>query len=217
VHFKKLVLFTSRLEEQLQFYSEKLGLPCVHNSSQEFSVQLGNSLLVYRERKNATPYHFAINIPANKIYEAAEWVRSRTDLLKNGNEELVDFRNWNAFSVYFHDVDQNIIEFIARKNLRNERNETFDSSHLLEISEIGVPVDNVEECYHSIHSIFSLPVYWGSTKEIFCAAGDEHGLFIIIDKTKKNWFPSNEKAYSSDFLLEAGKSLSFMNGKIYST
>lgn len=35
----------------------------------------------------------------------------------------------------------------------------------------------------------------------FLAAGNVNGLFIIIDKTKKRWFPTNEEAFFSDFKL----------------
>jgi hypothetical protein len=36
----------------------------------------------------------------------------------------------------------------------------------------------------------------------FCAAGDDHGLFIIINPTVKNWFPTGEKAYYSPFEVD---------------
>ncbi|MFK8101936.1 MAG: hypothetical protein AB8G15_05420, partial [Saprospiraceae bacterium] len=38
--------------------------------------------------------------------------------------------------------------------------------------------------------------------EQFCAIGDEHGLFICIAKEERDWFPRNDKAYSSPFDLK---------------
>jgi len=43
-----------------------------------------------------------------------------------------------------------------------------------------------------------LDVYFGNFKK-FCAIGGERGLFIVIDKNNKNWFPTNDKAFSSAF------------------
>ena len=46
-----------------------------------------------------------------------------------------------------------------------------------------------------------IEVYDGNF-ERFCAIGDEHGLFIVINKAVKDWFPTNDKAFSSEFEME---------------
>ncbi|MDX1762473.1 MAG: hypothetical protein R3218_09995, partial [Christiangramia sp.] len=39
--------------------------------------------------------------------------------------------------------------------------------------------------------------------ERFCAVGDEHGLFICINKEQKDvWFPINDKVFSSSFRVQ---------------
>jgi hypothetical protein len=51
------------------------------------------------------------------------------------------------------------------------------------------------------------------------AIGDENGLFICINKNKKDWFPTGDKAHSPEFELdfqENGKDhkLEFKNEQI---
>ncbi|NNE76501.1 MAG: VOC family protein, partial [Pricia sp.] len=159
---------------------------------------IGTSILTIAFRPEATPYHFAINIPANKIQEALEWTKARVAILKEGPEEIQDFRSWNAEAFYFYDVDKNIVELIARKNLNNASNEKFGPDQFLELSEIGLPTTDIEKEFDILHRLTGIKVYDG-TFDRFCAIGDENGLFICIDKDKKDWFPTNDKAFASAF------------------
>jgi hypothetical protein len=85
-------------------------------------------------------------------------------------------------------------------------NEKFDSNLFLEISEIGLPTEDIEKEFAYLNSLTGIEVFDGGF-ERFCAIGDENGLFICINKNVKNWFPTNDKAHSSDFnikLIEKG-------------
>jgi catechol-2,3-dioxygenase len=208
-----LTLYTSALEKQVNFYSNTLGLIPINYSSSFAEFKTGRTILKFVQRQNATPYHFAINIPANKDAEALAWLKQRAEILKSGNDELIDFKNWNAKSIYFYDHDKNIVEFIARKNLVTQTKEAFGVNQLLEVSEIGMPVEDVGAAFGEINTIAKVEIYYGSFDK-FCAAGDEYGLFIIINKNRKKWFPTNDEAFSSDFILEGEINLEFADGKI---
>ena len=82
---KKLELYTSQLEEQIEFYSKILELPITSQSGNSVSFQVGHSILKFQYRKNCTPYHYAINIPSNKEFEALEWLKTRLEVLKKDN------------------------------------------------------------------------------------------------------------------------------------
>ncbi len=213
-----LKLNSSDLAGQTQFYSEVIGLELIQKSDSQATFRIGKSKLVLAQSDGFRPYHFAFNIPANREKEALKWLRDRVEILDFEGREIQDFDSWNAKAIYFYDTDRNIVEFIARKNLPNQSDDTFGSRSLLEISEIGMPVNDIEKAYDAINEIAQLKVYDGDFQR-FCAIGDETGLFICIDKEKKTWFPTGEHAFSSDFEIEFSESgqllkAEFKNGEI---
>ncbi|MCG8577193.1 MAG: VOC family protein [Flavobacteriales bacterium] len=198
----ELEIFTSKLKQQTTFYTQTLGLSIVEQTSSSASFQIGNSKLKLVQKENSTPYHYAINIPANQEKEALEWLKQKVEILKDEELEIQHFDFWDAYAVYFYDEDKNIIELIARKTLKNESDQPFSEKSLLEISEIGVPTLDIEQEYQHLNTTSGIPIYSGST-ERFCAIGDEHGLFIIINTSlKKEWFPTEDKPFFSSFKIK---------------
>ena len=219
MNIQELTIFTNRLAEQKQFYSEVLELDIVNESKNFVVFSIGNSSLKLAKRTRlATPYHFAFNIPSNKEKDALQWLKKRVSVLKMNDNEIQDFDGWNAKAVYFYDIDNNIVELIARKNLNNKSEEKFNQNSLLEISEIGIPTTNIEKEFDFLNKNYGLSIYDGGFDK-FCAIGTETGLFIFINKNVKGWYPMNDEAYSSDFNLEVtiGKekySIEYSNEKI---
>ena len=204
---QELTLYTTNIESQSEFYSQVLGLKIVKKSPKIISFQVGKTLLHFKFKKTATPYHFAINIPANKEEEALHWLKSRRSILKDGQDEIIDFRAWNAKAIYFYDQDLNIVELIARKNLKNDSSLKFGPEQFLEISEIGVPTRDIENVFSILSGVMEIEIYDGGFGN-FCAIGDETGLFICINRDHKKWYPTNDKAFASNFelvLQEKGK------------
>ncbi len=212
---KQLILYTQRLEEQTKFYKNTLGFTCVEESFNHSSFQIGTTMLSFYHRETSTPYHFAINIPSNQEKEGMTWLKQKgLEVLRNeDHEEMIHFDDWNAKAMYFYDLDNNIVELIARKNQNTSTNAVFRAQSMLCVSEIGVPVDKVEKAYNDLNQIKKLPIYSGDLSR-FCAAGDENGLFIIIDKAKKKWYPTDDTAQSSYFRMEGEYNVEFANGKI---
>jgi len=215
---KELTIYTGRLHDQKQFYSETLGLTILSETENEVLFKIGNSNLKIVNRETSTPYHFAFNIPSNQDEEALEWLKSRVGILKMEGNEIQDFDDWNARAIYFYDLDNNIVEFIARKNLNYKSMKYFDQNSLLEISEIGIPTEDIEREYNILNGELGLSIYDGGFDK-FCAIGKETGLFICINKRIKGWFPLNDKAYSSDFRAKLTVSrgefqIEYMNAKI---
>jgi len=194
----ELIVYTSNLKAQKEFYCNTLNIPLNSESEDHIEFVIGNSVLTFKYKSDSKPYHIAINIPSNKEYKALAWLKERVIILKYFDDEIIDFINWNAKSIYFYDADKNIIEFIARKNLKTDTSVTFNSESLLEISEIGIPVNHIVQVYNNLHNTCNLDIYFGNFDH-FCAIGGERGLFIVIDKNRKNWFPTNDKAFASEF------------------
>lgn len=221
MEIKELKIDSKNLERQIDFYSNKIGLDLIEKSEIEAIFQVGKSKLKLVKSEVSFPYHFAINIPSNKEDEALKWLKARVEILKDGKNEIQDFDFWNAKAIYFYDLDKNIIEFIARKNLKNDSQLNFGINSLLEISEIGMPVNDIEKTFNKLKEISNISIFDGGF-ERFCAIGDENGLFICINKNVKDWFPTGDKAYSSEFEIKFEHNnqefgLEFMNEDIKSS
>lgn len=197
---KELTIYTKGFREQRTFYSDMLGLPIIDESVRGVSFKIGQSILRFEEKSNTRPYHFAIHIPSNMIDQALEWLKTKVEILTFEKNEVQDFAAWNGQAVYFYDPDKNIVELIARKNLNNSKIAPFDRDALLEISEIGLPTDDIAKEFANLNELMGINIFDGNF-ESFCVIGDEHGLFICVNKEKRNWFPTHDRAYSSDFKI----------------
>lgn len=216
----ELKIYSPSIGQQQEFYSEVLGLKMLDRSVHKVSFQVGNSILRLEYKKDATPYHFAINIPSNKDQDALLWLKSKVEILKDGTDEIIDFKSWNAKAIYFYDQDKNIVELIARKNLKNHSDQYFGADQFLEISEIGVATNDIESEYKTLREVMDIGVYDGGFGN-FCAIGDEYGLFICINKNRKKWYPTQDIPFPSEFeikLLQNRKpyEIEFRNGLIKS-
>ena len=185
----------------MQFYQEVLQLPVKRFSDASFQVKMGYSILEFQEEGSATPYHVAFHIPALQEGKALTWLEERVEVLKDDNDKIIDFPAWNAKSVYFYDVDKNILEFISRKDHFSPASEEFSAESIAGISEIGLATENVEEKFNFLNKNFGLTKFTGDY-EHFCATGDDEGLFIIINKNKKDWIPTGDKAFASPFEIK---------------
>ncbi len=198
---KRLVLFTSQIQKQEDFYTNQLGFSLRHSENDELCYRVGNTELIFRYKAKSKPYHFAFNIPSNSIDKALRWLKGITTILTDEGNEIQNFDSWKAKAVYCYDADKNIIEFIARERISVNSKDTFSADSVLSVSEIGVVSEDNLKITNYLQDNYSLPLFAG-TKEVFAALGDDNGLFISMDKTKRNWFPTGEEAFCSDFEIE---------------
>ena len=194
----ELSLLTNDLEGTKSFYNGLLGVPVNLATSSCLSFSVNQSMLTFNQTEVHNPvYHFAFNIPSDKIIEALTWVRSRTEVIEiSDNNYIAEFEQWNARSFYFYDNNSNIVEFIARHELNVFSELPFDVSSVLSISEIGIVVDDVGSYCSKITNEHELPFFTKQeSSDLFTALGDDHGLMLIVRK-ERNWFPTNIKAAS---------------------
>ncbi|SDX16443.1 hypothetical protein SAMN05444411_103244 [Lutibacter oricola] len=210
---KELIIYTSKLNLQIDFYTTVLELPITISTPESTSFKIGESILTLKYRKNTTPYHFALNIPSNKEKEALYWLKERVDILGFDTKEIIDFSSWNAKAIYFYDLDNNIVEFIARKNLNINSEEKFTAKSILNISEVGIASTNIESTFNKVNLIDNIEVYSGDFIK-FCALGNENGLFILSNNKLRKWFPTGDQIYQSDFVVKGDFNFEFKNGEI---
>jgi hypothetical protein len=205
----KLILQTAYLKTLEEFYSSVLELPVKPINEKEIIIKIGNSDLIFTEAKEREPfYHFAINIPSDKIEDAKTWLSNKVQLLwmEDYKSEIADFVNWHAKSVYFFDPAGNILELIARFDLKNESNESFSPKQLLSVNEVGL-VFKQEEFDQKTAQLLSLHSlsYFSKQPPLpqFRAVGDDEGLFVIVPEYR-NWFPTNKPAEIFPINIEFG-------------
>lgn len=182
------------LEAQKQFYAEMLGLSLLESSDSGFSVQVGSTRLTFRlQPEQSGVYHFAFNIPENQLAQAKSWIQQRAALLdEDGQEEFSSSAAWNARMIYFRDPDGNILECIARHRLANASAQAFGPASLLNVSEIGWPVENVPQSVEHLQKHLGLSVF-GTGSDTFTPMGDDEGLLIVV-RLERPWFPTAQAA-----------------------
>lgn len=211
---EELKLYTNNLNSQLEFYEGIMEFNIQKNGDSEFSVILPSGKLTFKQTtEKIAPYHFAFNIPSNKETEALAWLKQRLSVLPFDGRELVNFESWNAKAIYFNDNDGNILEFIARKNLKLNADEYFSSNSVLSISEIGLVTTNLPDTFEKLNAIQPIEIYSG-VLERFCAVGDENGLFILVNPLLKKWFPKDDDVYLTDFRIFGDYNFEYRKGQI---
>jgi hypothetical protein len=180
------------LHAQWEYYSSVLELP-VRMFEASLEVVVGETELVFTRAPHDFDgaYHFAFNIPENQFHAAKGWIASRIPLLKDldGKEEF-ESESWNSHSVYFKDAAGNVLEFIARHNLKNVTEQPFTSEYILNVSEIGLPSEDVIGFANELCSQLDVSVFHGQPNENFTPVGDDDGLFIIPIKDRI-WIPNS--------------------------
>jgi len=212
----ELVIFTNQIENQRRFYQDVLEFDLVYNSEEKITFKTGDGFLSFEYKVTNNPAHFAFNIASNKIEDALIWLQKRVAILPDGENVISNFKNWNARAIYFYDADNNIVEFIARRDLNINSNMAFSPKQIISISEVALVTTNISSLYRVISKIKPISVYDGGFDK-FCALGNQNGLFILIDKTVKSWHPTGEEAHTADFVLKGDYNLSFIDGKIFTT
>jgi catechol-2,3-dioxygenase len=191
MNITRLELLSADLNIQKDFYANVLELP-VRQDATILEVKAGQTELFFTESPEFDgAYHFAFNIPENQFASAKQWIENRVPLLRDesGKDEFHS-ENWNSSSVYFKDAGGNVLEFIARHNLKNEVNTEFDSRQILNISEIGLPTEDVKRLASEICKRLDVSVFRQEPNESFTPVGDDDGLLIIPVKDRI-WIPNS--------------------------
>jgi catechol-2,3-dioxygenase len=192
----KLEILSHDLKETERFYHDILGFNVIHTSHHEISFQAGTTALTFKYVETIRPvYHFAFNIPNNKLDEAFKWTQDRVEIMDvTPGNKIADFVNWNARSIYFYDNNGNILEFIARYELDNKSDADFSAASILNISEIGVATDDVATQCDKLITQFDLPVFSKQPRlPNFTAMGDHNGL-LILSIQNRHWYPTEKLA-----------------------
>ena len=192
MNITRLELLSGDLQAQQDFYANVLDLPVILTSS-ALEVKVGVTDLVFKQAWSdfEGAYHFAFNIPENQFHAAKEWISSRVPLLRDGTgQDEFPSKSWNSDSVYFLDAAGNVLEFITRHNLKNTVDGDFSSDQILNVSEIGLPQEDVIGFATKLCTQLGLSVFMQEPDESFTPVGDNHGL-LILPARDRIWKPDS--------------------------
>ena len=198
--FKKVILYTNRLDEMKGFYEYQLGFRIVEENEKSFALSIGSSVLEFRASERASFYHYAINIPGNQFSLAKFWARARVELNRQEGMDEIYYANFNSDAFYFQDPAGNIIEFIGRRHVDIMDDFTIDS--LLDISEVGIATPHVQEVGEALEAM-DIPVR--GNKGIEPAALNflgEDPHFLVLVPPKRTWFFSKLKSETHPLAIE---------------
>lgn len=192
----EIQILTDDIKATEKFYTETLGFHSICKDLNSISFSAGYSVLTFKQSHKLNPtYHFAFNIPNNKLEESINWITEKLDIIKvSGNSIIANFADWNAKAIYFYDNNRNILEFITRYDLNNSTDKTFDGSSIQSISEIAIVTDNVAELTDQLIENYKISLFpKQKRRENFTALGNDNGL-LIISQTNRNWYPTDQPA-----------------------
>lgn len=217
MNIQRLILYTHALEAMKGFYAETLGLRLIMDRPLAFAVQIGGTMVEFHAWEQVCRYHFAINVPPGSIEAAHDWLAARTPILLRDGDRIVEFPNWKARAVYFHDPAGNIVELIARDEFDFHPQGEFDRDHLASISEIGLPAYDLEASLKRVLEETSEQVYWRSGAD-FVAVGDVEGLLLFVPADRWEWLPTGAIAQAApcQFWVSSGSRfmIAFDEGEI---
>ncbi|NQX24283.1 VOC family protein [Curtobacterium sp. VKM Ac-2852] len=202
---RQVQLATRSLADTARFY-ERLGCS-VEIVDTTVRIVVGSTLLVFRELPEMTgALHLAITIPTGTFDAAKAWIAGLTTVL--GTDDQDEFEgppNWNSRSVYFEGPDQQLLEFIERRDLESGARgigvgdgtgtDSDAGVPLVSVSEVGVPVPDVLGAVESLRRA-GLEPYANPPGESFAAVGDVDGLVILVSPDRR-WFPTGDRSPSS--------------------
>lgn len=200
---KILEIITNSIQDTEIFYTKVLQFECLDKTETSVSFLAGESKLIFKQDDSILNpvYHIAFNIPHNQLNNVMEWAKDRLELLPVTEETLIaDFELWNANAVYFYDNNHNLLEFIARHDLKNDADQLFSGQSVNCISEVGLVTTDVTALADQLIRNYRLPVFTKQPKTPqFAVLGDDHGLLILVEKGR-NWFPV--KISAADYPLK---------------
>nr|BBH87504.1 hypothetical protein KTC_22550 [Thermosporothrix sp. COM3] len=200
---RALTLQTTQLETQKAFYTSLLHLPLLAETQESFTVKAGETRITFEvTEQRGYVYHFAFKLPLNQFAEGKAWLQQRVPLLQEDGQDEFAATNWVGRSCYFYDAAGNILEFLVRADLPEERPEdTFSSDMILRVGEIGLAVEDPFITSAYLQEQFNYVSIKKEPGPTFNPIGDRYGSLIVV-KLGRSWFPTTKAAVSAPIRVE---------------
>lgn len=206
----ELTIYIDHYNETIVFYKEVIGLSVKNETERQITFHVGTSLLTLHQADEdaSNYYHFAFNIPPNLFLSAKTWLSERVKLAKEEQDDEINFAEAKAKAVYFEDPAGNIVELIARQTSAIANASSFQVTHLINISEIGIATNNVIKLANQLLDK-GIPVRNNESihREKYLNFFGEYkdGVYIITAPVGRRWIFSEKAALEAPMIIRTNK------------
>lgn len=190
--FKSVLFYTNKLKSLKRFYANVMALDITGSTSEQFTVNVGETDITFKQTETASFYHFAINIPGNQFVIMKHWIQDRLTLNKDGGINEIYYPSLDADSMYFEDPAGNLIELIGRRS--RDLFGPLTKKAFFNVSEVGLITPYVMEVGDELQD-FEIPLRHGA--EVDPNALNYLGrddTFIVLAQPAWKWRFSEKKA-----------------------
>ncbi|TKI50073.1 MULTISPECIES: VOC family protein [Lysinibacillus] len=208
----KIKLYAYDLHKMREFYCTLLGFELLDEGTHFFDIAAGESKVRFEkiEASVAKQYHFAFNIPSNLFQLAKKWAKERVDVLSLDGVDEVYFKTIDAYSCYFYDAENNVVELIARQQINPSVNaDTFSIQHILNIAEINLTTDAIADLVDRLKEYDITPLKGEDIRpDALTFMGNyEESAHLLIGPSERLWYFSTRKAIISPIQIEVNKEI----------
>jgi len=201
---KRLELRSLNVAASANFWESKFGFPVVYATPSNPRIQIGNTELSFRPHITGPKpvYRFAFEIPENQIEQAFFWLKeANIEVLKHpeNGREIQHVPRLNAHSIAFIDGMGNLVELIAKHDLKNSSEEPFTRASLLGINEIGVVSFNIQKAVDLVKSELNVDEMTGYGAGYKPLGGREGQLHMVVPK--RPWLPYDINSVNIPMLI----------------
>jgi len=192
LNIKRLELRSLNVASSANFWVSKFGFPVTFVTPNNPRIQIGDTELSFVPHITGPKpvYRFAFEIPENQIEQAFFWLKAANiDMLKHpeNGREIQHVPRLNAHSIAFIDNMGNLVELIAKHDLKNSSEEPFTRASLLRISEVGVVSFNIEKAVELLKAELDIDEMSGYGAGYKPLGGREGQIHIVVPK--RPWLP----------------------------
>ncbi|MFJ7665932.1 VOC family protein [Lysinibacillus sp. NPDC097195] len=212
MQISKVKLYAHDIHKMKEFYCGTLGFTLLAEAEHFFEMAAGESVIRFEciDSSVEKQYHFAFNIPSNLFQQAKNWVQKRVEILSLEERDEIYFKTLDAYSCYFYDPEDNVVEFIARQRINPKVNtDIFSIDHILNIGEMNLTTHailSVADCLKD-YNITPLKDEEIRIDALTFMGNEEDGVHILIGPSERIWYFSTKKAIVSPIVIEVNQQL----------
>ena len=205
--FKSVTFLTNKLKSLRRFYGDILNLKITESDDEQFTLEVGESSIIFKQAEQPAFYHFAINIPGNQFSLMKLWIQDRVTLNRGESVDEVYFPSFDADAIYFEDPAGNIVELIGRR--KRDLFGDVTAASFLNVSEVGIVTPFVSDIGEQLQD-FGIPLRSGTEVDPdsvnFLGRDDE---FIVLVPPARKWYFSEKmsETYSLEIILNDNRKI----------